>query len=67
MIIIGTEPVWDKEYATSFKSEMQFLKERGISYSFVKTNDYGITVWKYKKTVELFNALSAFYESVYYK
>lgn len=60
--------VWDKEYATQFKEEMLYLKEYGIPYSWVtKDEETGLSIWKYKKTVELFSALARFYENVYYK
>ena len=60
--------VWDKEYATQFKEEMLYLKEHGIPYSWVtKDEDTGLSIWKYKKTVQLFYALAHFYENVYYK
>ena len=40
---------WDKEYATSFFDEVVFLKSKGIRYTWVYTNDEGISVWKFKK------------------
>lgn len=67
VIIISASTVWDKEYATSFKEEMLFLKDHGIRYTWVTTNEHGISVWKYKKTVELFKCLTMFYENTYYK
>lgn len=62
MIIIG----WDTEYQTQWLQEVQFLKEHGIRYTWVKTVD-GITIWKYKKNVHLFLTLASFYENVYTK
>lgn len=42
---------------------MLYLKDHGISYTFVKrTKDYNIPVYKYKKTPELFRAVADFYE-----
>ena len=38
-----------------------FLREKGIRYSFVKVLN-GITTYKYKKTEELFKALTEFYK-----
>ena len=67
MFNIKNMNIWDKEYSTSFSKEHYYLKDRGIRYSYVYTNEHGITVWKYTKTVELFKALMEFYENVYYK
>ena len=38
--------------------------KHGIRYTFVKEID-GVTVWKFKKTEELFNILADFYSNVY--
>lgn len=46
---------------------MRYLKEHGIRYAFVKTDEKGITVWKYKKNYLLFKALTDFYSQVYSK
>ena len=51
---------FDKEYATQYLQETAFLKDKGIKYTFVKTVN-GLTTYKYKKTKELFDALSEFY------
>ena len=59
--------IWDKEYATSFAEEVRFLHSRQIRYTWVTQNEHGISVWKYKKTVELFHALTEFYETAYYR
>lgn len=66
MIKISSK-AWDTEYATSFKAEVNYLKESGIRYTWVTTNEHGISVWKYRKSVELFKALMFFYENTYYK
>ena len=47
----------DKEYATSFVDEYQYLKSCGIRYTFVKVDENGQTIWKYKKTPQLFESL----------
>lgn len=52
---------FDKEYATSYIKEKQYLDSCGIKYAFVKEIN-GITTFKYTKTSELFNSLSQFYE-----
>lgn len=54
---------FDKEYATSYVKEKQFLDSYGIRYSFIKTIN-GITIFKYTKTQELFHALSVFYKNM---
>jgi hypothetical protein len=50
----------DKEYQTCFLKEVEFLTNKGIRYSFVKTIE-GSRVYKYTKTPKLFSALSLFY------
>lgn len=55
------ESKWNREYVTSFLNEVMFLKKKGIRYEFVKTNSYQISVWSYKKTPQLFEALAEFY------
>lgn len=57
---------FDKEYSTQWIAEKEWLSECGIRYSFVK-NINGIDTYKYTKTLELFKALAAFYEKIYYK
>lgn len=56
----------DKEYQTNWYEEVNYLSQHGIRYSFVKNVD-GVTIWKYKKNVELFKNLMNFYENVYSK
>lgn len=55
----------DQEYACNWAEEMKYLSSQGIKYTFVKTTDDGITIWKYKKSPKLFKALSDFYCGVY--
>lgn len=50
----------DNEYATSNIYEMMELRKHGVRYTFAKVVD-GVTLWKYKKTPELFNILQIFY------
>ena len=38
--------------------------KHGIRYTFVREID-GVTVWKFKKTEELFHVLADFYSNVY--
>lgn len=54
---------FDKEYSTQYIKEVEFLKMCNIEYTFVKVVD-GVTIYKYTKTPQLFNALKFFYEIV---
>ena len=54
---------FDKEYATSYRGEVAYLKEQGIRYTFVKTIG-DTSIYKYEKTPELFSALESFYLQV---
>lgn len=58
---------YDKEYATSFYDEVLYLRKHGIRYEWVYTNDFGISVWKYKKTYSLWKALAKMYEDKKYE
>lgn len=52
---------FDKEYATQYTPERNYLTQMGINPSFVKVIN-GVTTYKYAKTAELFKLLSLFYE-----
>jgi hypothetical protein len=52
---------FDREYATSYRSEVLFLRGKKVYYEFVKIID-GISIYKYRKTPELFKALESFYK-----
>lgn len=52
---------FDKEYATQWLTEVEWLKTNGVKYIFVKTDENNVTTYKYKKTSELFKALAIFY------
>ena len=57
--------VFDKEYSTQWKREVQFLENKGINYVFGKRHHkYPIIRYKYTKTPELFLALAEFYNQV---
>lgn len=58
---------WDKEYQTSFLDEVIFLKSKGIRYTWVYTNDEGISVWKYRKEKRLWLALAEMYSNTKYE
>lgn len=52
--------LFDSEYSTQWRDEVDFLKKNGINYTFVKRNN-GISTYKYEKTSELFSKLTSFY------
>lgn len=54
---------FDKEYATQWNAERDYLLENGIKYVFVKEEN-GISTYKYKKNSRLFKALSSFYMQI---
>lgn len=57
--------VFDKEYSTQWKREVQFLEDKGINYTYAKKHfKYPIIRYKYTKTPELFLALAEFYNQV---
>ena len=57
--------IFDKEYSTQWKREVQFLEDKGINYTFAKKHyKYPIIRYKYTKTPELFLALAEFYNQV---
>lgn len=56
----------DHEYSCVWTDEFNYLTRHGIKYTFVKVKD-GVTVWKFKKTEELFRRLADFYSNVYSK
>ena len=50
--------LFDMEYSTQVKQEVEFLKTCGIRYTYVNK----IPVYKYKKTEKLFDALKVYYK-----
>lgn len=55
---------FDIEYSTEWRKEVEFLKDHGIEPTFTKRKEkYPVMVYKYKKTPELFIALTQFYLS----
>ena len=53
--------LFDMEYSTQVRQEMEFLKKCGIRYTFVKRID-GIPVYKYTKNEKLFDSLKMYYK-----
>ena len=54
---------FDREYATSYRSEVKWLAEHGIRYEFVKEVNT-ISIYKYKKNSALYFALGEFYKTL---
>ena len=54
--------LFDKEYSTMFLQEFRYLEKQGIKPSFIKDTE-GVSIFKYTKTPELFEALRCFYLS----
>ena len=53
---------FDVEYRTEWREEVDFLASRGIYYTIRKREgEYGIPVYKYTKTADLFLTLADFY------
>jgi len=58
--------VFDKEYSTQWRREVEFLEAKGINYVYAKKHyKYHVIRYKYTKTPELFLALAEFYKQVY--
>ena len=51
----------DKEYGTQERQEVFYLIDNGVPFVFAKTDENGVTTWKFKKSKKLFKLLSAFY------
>lgn len=59
---------FDREYNTQWRKEMEFLRAKGIEYTFAKrVGEYKIPTYKYKKTPQLFIALAEFYNQQEYE
>ena len=53
---------FDKEYATQWSLEVEFLSTKDIQPVFIK-RDNPIRIYKFTKTNELFKALTEFYSN----
>lgn len=63
--MIIPKKIYDKEYATQWKREVDFLETKDIAYSYASRHpQYNVTRYKYTKTPELFLALAEFYNQV---
>ena len=55
--IVIPKTVYDKEYSTQWRREVEYLEEKGIAYTYAKRHyKYPVTRYKYAKTPELFLA-----------
>ncbi len=59
-----TRRQFDHEYATEWRRERDWLKERGFTPTFIRILPGGIERYKYRKTEKLFDALAEFYREV---
>ena len=50
----------DDEYSCVFMPEAKFIRDNGIRFAYVKKVN-GLTIYKLKKTKELFEVLAKFY------
>ena len=56
---------FDIEYSTMWRREVSFLESKGIKPTYIKkTPDYGINLYKYRKTPGLFLALAEYFMQV---
>lgn len=53
----------DREYGTQDRKEMFYLIDNGISFLFAKTDENGVTAWKFKKSKKLFQSLLDYYSN----
>jgi hypothetical protein len=54
---------FDKEYSTQFLQETDALTKAGIKYTFVKTDEHDVRIYKYTKNEKLFKTLMEFYKN----
>lgn len=60
MVSILDKKLFNSEYSTQWRAEVDYLKQNGINYTFVKRIN-GIPTYKYEKSRALFTLLSVFY------
>lgn len=53
----------DKEYGTQERQEVFYLIDNGIPFVFAKTDENGVTTWKFNKTKRLFNLLADYHSN----
>ena len=54
-------PRYDREYATQFKREMEYLSAKNIRPTYVWNNN-GLITWKYVRTAATMQAIADFYK-----
>ena len=54
----------DREYGTQDRKEMFYLNNNGISFLFAKTDENGVSTWKFNKIKVLFDLLSNYYSNI---
>ena len=52
----------DREYSTQERHEVFYLIDNGVPFIFAKTDENGVTTWKFKKTKKLFELLNNYYK-----
>ena len=52
----------DREYSSQERHEVFYLIDNGVPFIFAKTDENGVTTWKFKKTKKLFELLSNYYK-----
>ena len=63
-----TRPRIDREYSTQWWREVEYLRTKGIEYTYAKRrNENGIVTYKYTKTPQLFIALAEYYNNQLYR
>ena len=51
----------DREYSSQERREVFYLIDNGVPFIFAKTDENGVTTWKFKKTKTLFKLLTDYY------
>ena len=53
----------DREYSTQERHEVFYLIDNGVPFLFAKTDENGVTTWKFIKNKKLFDLLSNYYSN----
>lgn len=62
-MVVRPRKKFDREYATEWRKERDWLAERGFEPTYVKRVGDGIERYKYRKTSDLFENLAFFYKT----
>lgn len=60
--MVAQKRLFDREYATEWRKERDWLAERGFQPTYVKRMPTGVERYKYRKTATLFENLAVFYQ-----